>query len=104
MRHQACNIIFGGIFISLFRLFSGAGMNNTQETPVQTISGVKKMLLTRFFITKQVNCCMVLKRLSDAILIMKNVFLPKTFDAELMIRTAAVYLSCCENNFFEIDF
>jgi hypothetical protein len=29
---------------------------------------------------------------SDAILIMKNVFFSKTFDAELMLRTAAVYL------------
>jgi hypothetical protein len=40
-----------------FRLFSVAGMNNTQETLVKTISDVKMMLLTRFFITKQVNCC-----------------------------------------------
>jgi hypothetical protein len=47
---------------------------------------------------------MVLKWLSDAILIIKNVFFFKTFDAELMLRTAAVDLSCCENNFFEIDF
>jgi hypothetical protein len=27
-----------------FRLFSGAGMNNTRETLVKTISDVKKML------------------------------------------------------------
>jgi hypothetical protein len=47
---------------------------------------------------------MVLKLLSDAILIMKNVFFCKTFDAELMLRTAAVDLSCFENNFSEIDF
>jgi hypothetical protein len=47
---------------------------------------------------------MVLKWLSDAILIMKNVFSSKTFDAELMLRTAAVHLSCYENNFSEIDF
>jgi hypothetical protein len=47
---------------------------------------------------------MVLKRLSDAILIMKIVFFSKTFDAELMFRTAAVDLSCYENNFVEIDF
>jgi hypothetical protein len=87
-----------------FRLFSGAGMINTQETLDKTISDVKKMLLTRYFITKQVNCCMVLKWLSDAILIIKNVFFSKTFDAELMLRTAAVHLSCCENNFSEIDF
>jgi hypothetical protein len=87
-----------------FRLFSDAGMSNTRETPVKTISDVKKMLLTRFFITKQVNCCMVLKWLSDAILIIKNVFFSKTFDAELMLRTAAIHLSCYENNFSEIDF
>jgi hypothetical protein len=31
-------------------------------------------------------------------------FFSKTFDAELMIRTAAVDLSCFENNFSEIDF
>jgi hypothetical protein len=53
---------------------------------------------------KQVSCCMVLKSLSDAILINKNVFFSKTFDAELMLRTAAVDLSCYENNFSEIDF
>jgi hypothetical protein len=53
---------------------------------------------------KQVKCCMVLKWLSDAILIMKNVFFSKTFDAELMLRTAAIYLWCYENNFCEIDF
>jgi hypothetical protein len=44
------------------------------------------------------------KQVSDAILIMRNVFFPKTFDAELMIRTTAVHLSCFENNFSEIDF
>jgi hypothetical protein len=33
---------------------------------------------------------MVLKRLSDAILIIKNAFFSETFDAELMSRTAAV--------------
>jgi hypothetical protein len=44
------------------------------------------------------------KWLSDAILIMKNVFFSKTFDAELMLRTAAVHLSCYENNFSELDF
>jgi hypothetical protein len=27
-----------------FRLFSGAGMNNTHEKPVKTISDVKEML------------------------------------------------------------
>jgi hypothetical protein len=64
----------------------------------------KKLLLTRLFITKQVSCCMVLKWLSNAISIMKNVFFSKTFDAEFMFRTAAVHLSCYENNFFEIDF
>jgi hypothetical protein len=32
----------GKIFFD-FRLFSGAGMNNTQEKPVKTISDVKKM-------------------------------------------------------------
>jgi hypothetical protein len=47
---------------------------------------------------------MVLKWLSDAILIMKNEFFSKTFDAELMLRTAAIHLSCSENNFSEIDF
>jgi hypothetical protein len=93
----------GKIFFNL-RLFSGAGMNNTRETPVKTLSDVKKMLLTRFFITKQVNCCMVLKSLSDDILIIKNVFFFKTFDAGLMFRTATVHLSCYENNFSEIDF
>jgi hypothetical protein len=91
------------IFLN-FRLFFDASMNNTQEKLVKTISDVKKMLLTRFFITKPVSCCMVLKWLSDAILIMKNVFLTKTFDAELMFRTAAVHLSCYENKFSEIDF
>jgi hypothetical protein len=44
------------------------------------------------------------KQVSDAILIMKNVFFSKTFDAELMLRTAAVHLSCFENNISEIDF
>jgi hypothetical protein len=52
----------------------GRGVNNTQETLVKTMSDVKKMLWTRFFITKQVSCCMVLKWLSDAILITKNAF------------------------------
>jgi hypothetical protein len=52
---------------------------------------------------------MALKRVkvmlvSDSILIMKNLFFSKTFDAELMLRTAAVDLSCFENNFSEIDF
>jgi hypothetical protein len=47
---------------------------------------------------------MVLKSLSDAILIMNNALFSKTFDAELMLRTAAVHLSCYENKFFEIDF
>jgi hypothetical protein len=52
---------------------------------------------------------MALKRVkvmlvSDAILIVNNVLLTKTFDADLMIRTAAVDLSCFENNFSEIDF
>jgi hypothetical protein len=42
--------------------------------------------------------------LSDAILINKNVFFSKTFDAELMFRTAAVQKTCYENNFSEIDF
>jgi hypothetical protein len=41
---------------------------------------------------------------SDSILITKNVFFSKTFDAELMFGTAAVHLSCYENNFSEIDF
>jgi hypothetical protein len=40
----------------------------------------------------------------SAILIMKNAFFFKTFDPELMLRTAAVHLSCFENNFSEIDF
>jgi hypothetical protein len=31
-------------------------------------------------------------------------FFFKFFDAELMLRTAAVHLSCFENNFSEIDF
>jgi hypothetical protein len=35
---------------------------------------------------------------------MKIVFFSKTFDAELMIRTATVHLLCYENNFSEIDF
>jgi hypothetical protein len=52
---------------------------------------------------------MALKRVkvmlvSDASLITKNALFSKTFDAELMIRTTAVYLSCFENNFSEIDF
>jgi hypothetical protein len=79
-------------------------MNNTRETLVKTISDVKKMHLTRLFITKQVSCCMVLKSLSDAILIIKNVFFSKTFDAELMLRTAVVQKTCFESNFSEIDF
>jgi hypothetical protein len=41
---------------------------------------------------------------SDAILITKSVFFSKTFDAEFMLWTAAVHLSCSENNFSEIDF
>jgi hypothetical protein len=41
----------GKIFFD-FRLFSGAGMNNTQETLVKTMSEVKKMLLTRLFTIK----------------------------------------------------
>jgi hypothetical protein len=93
----------GKIFFN-FRLFSDADMNNTQETLVKTICDVKKMHQTRFFITKQVSCCMVLKWLSDAILIMKNALFFKTFDAELILRTAVVHLSCFENNFSEIDF
>jgi hypothetical protein len=40
----------------------------------------------------------------DAILITKNAFFNKTFDAEFMFRTAAAHLSCCENNVSEIDF
>jgi hypothetical protein len=87
-----------------FRLFSDAGMNNTQETLVKTISNVKKMLQTRFIIIKQISCCMVLKWLSDAILITKNVLLPKNSDAELILRTAAIHLLCYENNNSEIDF
>jgi hypothetical protein len=52
---------------------------------------------------------MALKRVkvmlvSDAILFMKNALFFKTFDAELMLRTAAVHLSCYENNISEIDF
>jgi hypothetical protein len=47
---------------------------------------------------------MVLKWLSDAILIMKNALFFKTFDAEIMLRIAAVHLSCYENKFSEIDF
>jgi hypothetical protein len=43
-------------------------------------------------------------QVSDAILIMKNVFFSKTFDAELMFRTAAIHLSYYENNSSEIDF
>jgi hypothetical protein len=38
------------------------------------------------------------------LVIIKNVFFSKTFDAELMLRTAALNLSCYENNFSEIDF
>jgi hypothetical protein len=47
---------------------------------------------------------MVLMWLSDAILIMNYALFFKTFDAELMIRTAAVHLSCYENDFFKLDF
>jgi hypothetical protein len=43
-------------------------------------------------------------QVSDAILIMKNALFTKTFDVELMLRTAAVQKTCFENNFFEIDF
>jgi hypothetical protein len=43
-------------------------------------------------------------QVSEPILIMKKALLTKTFDAELMIRTTAVHLSCSENNFSEIDF
>jgi hypothetical protein len=49
---------------------------------------------------KQVKVMLV----SDAILIMNNAFQTQTFDAELMLRTAAVHLSCYEYNFSEIDF
>jgi hypothetical protein len=35
--------IDGKTFFNL-RLFSGAGMNKTQEKPIKTISDVKKML------------------------------------------------------------
>jgi hypothetical protein len=90
-----------------FRLFSGAGMNNMQETPVKTISDVKKMHLTRFYwracqymALKQVGEMQV----SDANLIVNNALLTKTFDAEFMSRTAAVHLLCYETNFSEIDF
>jgi hypothetical protein len=48
------------IFFNL-GLFFGAGMNNTRETLDKTISDVKKMHLTRLFITKQVSCCTVSK-------------------------------------------
>jgi hypothetical protein len=44
------------------------------------------------------------KPVSDAILIASNAFETKTFDAELMLRTAAVHLPCFENNFSQIDF
>jgi hypothetical protein len=47
---------------------------------------------------KQVKVMLV----SNYILIMKNAIFFKTFDAELMFRTAAVHLSCFENNFFEM--
>jgi hypothetical protein len=40
----------------------------------------------------------------EPILITKDALFSKTFDAELMIRTTAVHLSCYENNFSEIDF
>jgi hypothetical protein len=43
-------------------------------------------------------------QVSDAILITKNAFFPKTFDAEFMLRAAAVHLSCYENNLCKIDF
>jgi hypothetical protein len=43
-------------------------------------------------------------QVSDSILITKNAIFTKTFDAELMLRTAAVHLLCFENNFSEIDF
>jgi hypothetical protein len=43
-------------------------------------------------------------QVSDAILIVNNALLTKTFDAELMLRTAAVHLSCYETDFSEIDF
>jgi hypothetical protein len=47
---------------------------------------------------------MVLESLSDAILKVNNALFTKTFDAEFILRTAAVYLSCFENNFSEIGF
>jgi hypothetical protein len=75
-----------------FLLFSGASMNKTREKPVKTMSGMKEMHLTRLYITKRVSCCMVLKSLSDAFLIMQNALLTKNFDAELMLRTAAIHL------------
>jgi hypothetical protein len=34
-------------------------------------------------------------QVSDAFLIMKNALFSQNFDAELMLRTAAVHLSCC---------
>jgi hypothetical protein len=49
---------------------------------------------------KQVKVMLV----SDAFLISKNALFTITFDAKLMLRTAAVDLSYYENNFSEIDF
>jgi hypothetical protein len=48
---------------------------------------------------KQVKVMLV----SDSFLITKNALFNQNFDAELMLRTAAVYLSRCENNFFRHD-
>jgi hypothetical protein len=49
---------------------------------------------------KQVKVMLVL----DSILIANNALFTQTFDAELMLRTAAIHLSCYENYFSEIDF
>jgi hypothetical protein len=44
------------------------------------------------------------KQVSEPILIANNALFTQNFDAELMLMTTAVHLSCFENNFSEIDF
>jgi hypothetical protein len=45
-----------------------------------------------------------IKKVSAPILIANKALFSQSFDAELMLRTTTVHLSCFENDFSEIDF
>jgi hypothetical protein len=97
------------------------------KRPNKTISDVKKRNKTRFFhdlnmtvvwFQNQKMALKSTKRLFFSIdgvsiklillifsaIFIANALYSQNFDAELMLRTAGVHLSCYENNFSEIDF